>query len=277
MDNREDLQNQFAGYSKTPLLWDDDLMGLKQFHTEIIDNSVFDSIISKRFRLGHLVEHFVQFGFINQDGIEVLAKNVQVISEKQTLGEFDFLIEQDGIPYQIEVVFKFYLYDESVGTTEIEHWIGPNRNDSLIQKIDKIKEKQFPLIKKPEAKKVLESYGLNSEAIEQRVYFKGKLFVPYGKEVDVQLLNPSCIAGYYISIERIKEFSDFEIYVPSKHDWLVEAHDDVSWLKFEEVVTEISRMIEEKRSPLIWLKDGRGEIEVAFVVWWGGPKLNLYL
>lgn len=268
MSNNENLQRQFVGYSSTPLLWRDSLLGLSQVQIDSGNKLIFEKEIGKRLRLGHLVEHFVQFEFENESGVKVFANNVQVYSDKRTIGEFDLLLEKEGVQYQIEIVFKFYLYDKNVGATEIDHWIGPNRKDSLIDKITKIKEKQFPLIEKPEAVKVLEENGFDSRTIQQRVFFKGKLFVPYGKEVKLECLNSNCIAGFYIEFERLEIFKDCEIYIPSKHDWLVTAHDGVAWLSFESASTEISKMISEKRSPLVWFKNRNGEIEEGFVVWW---------
>lgn len=268
MDMNSNINCLFNGYRKTPLLWGDSLLGLSQFEIDGSKELIFDKVIGKRLRLGHLIEHFVQCEFVNHSDINVIANNVQVYSDRRTIGEFDLLIEKENIQYQIEIVFKFYLYDENVGATEIEHWIGPNRKDSLVEKITKIKEKQFPLVEHPEATKVLDTLGLDSKTIRQRVFFKGKLFVPYWKDVEMKSINPNCIVGFYIEFEQLDTFKEYEMYIPSKHDWLVESHEDVTWLDFKTASVEISKAIAEKRSPLVWFKGKDRKIEEGFVVWW---------
>ncbi|MFT6246435.1 MAG: hypothetical protein ACJA0U_003316 [Salibacteraceae bacterium] len=263
----ENLKHQYLGYFATPKLWEGKLSGMEQFDFNRDSCNSFSGSIEKKLRLGHLVEHFVESELISDSSIHILGKNIQIYSDKQTIGEYDFLIEQDGKQYHIEVVYKFYVYDESAGSSDIDSWIGPNRKDSLIQKMDKIKEKQFPLINRPESIVALRLLGVDSEKIEQRVYFKAKLFVPFGKDISVLPLNQECVAGFYISFKDLNQFEAAQLFIPSKHDWLVEPNDEVAWLSFEIGQLEIHHSIKEERSPLIWLKRG-SRVEAAFVVWW---------
>jgi hypothetical protein len=46
----------------------------------------------------------------------------------------------------MELAYKFYLFDPSISSEPINNWIGPNRNDSLQEKLEKLKTKQFPLL-----------------------------------------------------------------------------------------------------------------------------------
>jgi hypothetical protein len=258
----ENLKHQYLGYSATPKLWEGKLSGLEQFDFNRDSGNSFSGSIEKKLRLGHLVEHFVESELISDSSIHILGKNIQIYSDKQTI-----LIEQDGKQYQIEVVYKFYVYDESVGSSDIKSWIGPNRKDSLIQKMDKIKEKQFPLINRSESIGALRLLGVDSAKTEQRVYFKAKLFVPFGKDISVLPLNQECVAGFYISFKDFNQFEAAQLFIPSKHDWLVEPNDEVAWLSFEIGQLKIQHSIKEERSPLIWLKRG-SRVEAAFVVWW---------
>ncbi len=70
--------------------------------------------------------------------IEIIGQNIQVIENKITISELDCLILDNHKPVHIEIVYKFYLYDESLTGNEIDKWIGPNRNDSLKHKITKL-------------------------------------------------------------------------------------------------------------------------------------------
>ena len=78
--------------------------------------------------------------------IKILAENVQIQNEKTTVGEIDCILTTAKKPVHLEIIYKFYLYDKSVGTNELEHWIGPNRRDSLVSKLNKLKDKQLPLL-----------------------------------------------------------------------------------------------------------------------------------
>ncbi|NRA12732.1 MAG: DUF1853 family protein [Crocinitomicaceae bacterium] len=263
----ENLKRQYSGYSSTSKLWKGTLSGLKQFDFDRDNGNSFAGSIEKKLRLGHVVEHFVESELLSDSSIEILGKNIQIYSDKRTIGEYDFIIEKAGVQYHIEVVYKFYVFDETVGNSDLESWIGPNRKDSLIQKMDKIKEKQFPLIQRPESIGSLALLGVNSAKVEQRVYFKAKLFIPYGKEVAVEPLNQDCVAGFYVSFKDLDQFKGAQFFIPTKHDWLVEAHSGVEWLNYETGKSEIETLIEEKRSLLVWMKR-EDRVETFFVVWW---------
>ena len=77
-------------------------------------------------RLGHLVERFVEVEFTANPSIEVRGVNIQIYRDKITIGELDFLVTSNTEWYHLEVVYKFYLYDDSVGESKLDHWIGPN-------------------------------------------------------------------------------------------------------------------------------------------------------
>jgi len=56
---------------------------------------------------------------------------------------------ENNKPIHLEIIYKFYLYDPSIGLTQLDHWIGPNRRDSLVKKLTKLKQKQLPLLYHP--------------------------------------------------------------------------------------------------------------------------------
>jgi hypothetical protein len=65
-----------------------------------------------------------------------LYENIQVIEDKKTIGEIDFIIEDKNTKQVIhmELAYKFYLFDPSISSEPINNWIGPNRDDSLQEK-----------------------------------------------------------------------------------------------------------------------------------------------
>jgi hypothetical protein len=260
-------QQRFYGYQKTPLLWKGELSGLTQFELEQVDLKI-DSRIDDTIRLGNYVERLVSLEFSNHDSIEILKENAQIISDKTTLGEIDCLLKIDDQPVHIEIAYKFYLYDPNVGDSFLDHWIGPNRRDSLVLKLDKVKKKQFPLLYKDDCKPLLEELKLDIQDIQQRTFFKAQLFLPFQSEIDFPELNSNCVQGFYINSWEMELFKDCKFYIPRKLDWLIEPHTQVEWISYDSIKKRIPEFHHKKSAPLCWLKQQNGEISKIFIVWW---------
>lgn len=260
-------QKRFYGYQNTPLLWQGKLNGLSQFYVRKTDLKI-ESRIDDIIRLGNYVERLVSFEFANYDSIEILKENIQIITRKTTLGEIDCLLKLNGQPYHVEVAYKFYLYDPNVGNSFLDHWIGPNRRDSLKLKLAKTKTKQFPLLHKEDCQPLLAKLNLNIKDIKQECFFKAQLFIPYQTQVSFTELDPNCVQGFYINYKEMKLFKDCKFYIPRKLDWLIEPYAQVDWLKFDLVELKIKEFHKRNSAPLCWIKKPNGEIDKLFVVWW---------
>ncbi|WP_248724907.1 DUF1853 family protein [Seonamhaeicola sp. ML3] len=263
------LQKRYEGFLKTPVLWKNDVVfGLKQFNIESTLSKINISIDSN-LRLGKYIERFVSFQLQSTNTISIITENLQIQKEKITLGELDCIIKKEGKPIHLEIIYKFYVYDPSVGHTEIEHCVGPNRKDTLIEKLLKLKEKQLPLLFSETTKSYLDKLELNPKNVSQQVYFKAQLFLPYkNQNIKFQTLNNSCIAGFYISKDELMEFWGCKFYIPNKKDWLVIPHPQVEWLNFDAFKILAEDYYSQKFSPLCWLKFKNGTIKKMFLVWW---------
>lgn len=270
-----DLQLQYRGFLQTPFLWSGKgVFGLQQFENQNTKTCSFTTKIKQKIRLGKLVERFVSLELQQNPSIKILAENIQIQQEKTTLGELDCILLKDEKPIHLEIIYKFYLYDAAVGTSEIEHWIGPNRRDSLIQKLTKLREKQLPLLYSYECKKYLDEFNLTSEKIEQQVYFKAQLFVPLSNFGNIfPLINNECIEGFYIFSKELEQFFDCKFYIPNKHNWLVKPHANIDWLNFEQFKTQLQLFLDEQNSPLSWLKKPNGELVKFFIVSWHAQRV----
>lgn len=271
MDKKsKDLQLQYEGFLKTPFLWNGKgVFDLQQFSNNSVKTSYFSSTIPERLRLGKLVERFVSYELQQDTSIKIISENIQIQQEKITLGELDCILLKNEKPIHLEIVYKFYLYDSSVGKTEIEHWIGPNKKDSLLQKVNKLKEKQLPLLYSNECLKYLESLKLIPEKIEQQLFFKAQLFVPlkdYGNKLP--LINNECINGFYVTPTELNQFKECKFHIPNKHNWLVYPHTNIDWLTFSNFTTKLQEYLSDERAPLCWLKKTNGELIKIFVIWW---------
>ena len=113
------------------------------------------------------------------------------------------------------------------------------------------------------------SINLKASEIEQNIYFKALLFVPFSNiNIELSFLNQDCISGFYIPQKEVHLFNDCKFYIPFKKDWIVIPHKNVNWLKFEEFNSITKNYFQKKTSPLCWVKQKNGEILKLFLVWW---------
>lgn len=260
---------QYLGFLNTPALWMDATdFGIQQIalNPKVLN---FNTAIDPKLRLGKLVERFVSYQLDHDESCSILTENIQIQDGKLTLGELDCLMKENDQPIHLEIVYKFYLYDETVGPSEIDNWIGPNRKDSLTQKINKLKAKQLPLLYHNLTKPLLQRLDLQAEEIQQRVCFKAQLFVPWQNQNQTfKSINNSCIKGFYIKQNELEQFAACQFYLPKKSDWLMDAQIETSWLSFKEFITQLHPILKEERSPLCWIKKPNGEMQKCFIVWW---------
>ena len=265
----KDIQKRYDGFLKTAGLWKNNAV-FDILHFDLpYKSSKINIDIDEKLRLGKYIERFVSFELAQNPSIEIISENIQIQKEKITLGELDCIILKDGKPIHLEIIYKFYLYDASMGSNEIDHFIGPNRKDSLLKKLTKLKEKQLPLLYSNECKKYLKSIHLASKNIAQQVYFKAQLFIPFSnKSVQLSKINKECIVGYYINKTELSQFFNCKFHIPNKKDWLVMPHERVNWQSFKQFKENTHAYLERQFSPLCWVKKSNGEIEKLFLVWW---------
>lgn len=268
------LKIQFLGYLNTPSLFKK-LNGLKQFELDIDDEKKFDFTkldITDNLPLGKRIERFFEFYINHSSNYEMIKSNIQIIHDKQTLGELDFILfdKRNGKYLHIEHIYKYYLYDTSF-ENKIDRFIGPNRDDSFAQKLSKLKEKQLPLLYKDETKKYLDDIDI--EKIEQKVCFKGNIYVPQnliGK--DIPIINNACIKGFYLNFQEFikqKQFREFEYFLPHRDDWVSDCNSNEIWKTFDEVKPEVELFLKHKKSPLVWIKNRKeNRNQSIFITWW---------
>lgn len=263
------IQKRYQGFLNTPNLWEStSVRNLEQLE---LDSSIrkINVDIDGNLRLGKYVERLASFQLSQQQHISIIAENIQIQKEKLTLGELDCLLLDNKKPTHLEIIYKFYMYDDNVGANEIEHCIGPNRRDSLIKKLDKLKNKQLPILYSDACKSYLDLLNLNAEDIVQKVLFKAQLFLPFSHQnTSLNILNTNCIVGYYIKQQELSAFKDCKFYVPTKKDWLIEPYANVKWLKYSEFSAIVLPQLMQSYASLFWLKCNNGTIKKMFLVWW---------
>ncbi len=271
MDTRLNFQELFQGFQNTPELWTSHaIYHLEHYSSHPTTKPFVLNSDLKKLRLGKWVEQFVAFQMQQDSEVIVLEENLQIKNNKITIGELDVLLQKNQQTIHLEIVYKFYLYDTAENyINPLDYWIGPNRSDSLIQKLNKLKEKQLPLLYHPKTSEALKHHNIDLNSVKQQVYFKAQLFLPFDMQaIDIAPLNSKCIEGFYLNFENIRVLEDHQFYIPQKLEWLSIPKHDVLWLSFEDAAPEIQKQIENERSPLCWIKYDNLNIEKCFITWW---------
>ena len=247
-----------------------ELTGLEVFQLSSLQLTSIPGIkLPKDRRLGHLVEKVVSGGIKASPHFEMIAENIQLIEEKQTIGELDFLIRDKvtGEVIHLELAYKFYLYDPTISELEIENWIGPNRNDSLIEKLNKLKEKQFPLLFHPIINDRFPE--LNMESIEQNICLISNLYIPLKQNLNLSEVYLHFIKGFYYYFDEIKSIlpAECQYYIPQKTEWGMDPSQNEKWITTTEFMNQLEIIITKGRSPLCWQKSGNEYAEFFVVSW----------
>lgn len=220
-------------------------------------------------RLRHLAENVVAELIKSSTNYKLLYENVQVMEGNQTIGELDFIVE-DLVAKQtihMELAYKFYLYDPNISLEPINNWIGPNRNDSLKKKLEKLKAKQFPLLYHNRTKSLLSNIEI--DGVSQAMCFLVSLFVPYEYKTNFSPIYSKAIRGYYLNLETFTrlDHSTNSYHLPLKKEWGMEPAENQVWTDFDGVKEYISASIRNKQALLCWQKHD-DLYKSFFIVWW---------
>ena len=221
--------------------------------------------------LGKQAEHLFEHWLKHSKRFQLIAANIQIQGERAPLGEIDYIVRDTNTQtvLHIELACKFYLLDPAISTSLLGKWIGPNRKDRLIEKLEKLQTKQFPLLHKEETAKTLAPLSLAVAAVQQQVCLKGFLFLPkYFREV-LPLHFQKCVVGHYLSWQEIDSENDpkAQYALPNKSSWLIPPLAYADWHPFSEIKAQIRAAIEIKRAPLVYKKKG-DTVAKFFVIWW---------
>lgn len=149
-------------------------------------------------RMGKYFETLWLYWFMHHPRYEVLANNLQIIIDGETLGEIDFIVydKNDKKTIHWEVAVKFYL---GVGdTSDMRNWHGPNLCDRLDKKVHHLLERQSMVGKSQRVEDWLSSQNLHIDSCA--VILKGRLYYPWlgtSKQSLKNLKSPEqCSSGH---------------------------------------------------------------------------------
>lgn len=268
------ILKQFKGFlqSESILKKDTKLLAYAPFLLNSIGEIQNSQIeIKENLMLGKRVEHYFKHYLENYTQFIITNENIQVFEGSKTIGELDYLLKKDAQVFHIELAYKFYLFDPNNSTEELENWIGPNKNDSLLKKVNKLANKQFPLLNTPQAKEVLQLPQSEIEKHQQQACLLGQLFIPENyKGHAFKDINPKAIRGYYLSysVFYASNHTNQLYFVPKKQNWLVAPNQNTSWFTFEEIDRQLKTNLYQQKSTLLWSKQKNGKTQSMFITWW---------
>lgn len=249
---------------------DESITGFPMFNlSELNVRTDLDFELPTKLRLGHMVEKIVSELIKSSTNYEMLHENIQIMKGKNTIGELDFIIK-NTITNQLihlELAYKFYLYDPTLSENPSHNWIGPNRKDSLKEKLEKLKTKQFPLLFNEATKSKFTTIKIAE--VSQMLCLLVSLFVPYEYKGKFDTVYEKVIKGYYVNFEEFKHFnhSGKAYYLPTKKEWGIDPSENENWSGFEVIKKEMQRQLQKEHSPLCWQKH-KDSYESFFIVWW---------
>ena len=259
MNETKRLYYQYLGFINTSSLLKQNIINIEQFYLEknTIDYDTFKNLqLNEQLPLGKRIEFFFELYLNNTNKYNILYKNLQINHDKLTIGEFDFIIEniQTKQILHIELVYKFYIYLEN--SDEIKRYIGPNNHDSLEDKLNKLKTKQFPLLYNNLTKEKLNT--LNIKDIKQKLCFLGNIFIPSTINANFKNINQECISGSYIDFnEFIKnvKYKTYQYILPQKQDWIIDPKYFENWNCYDDILHKINQHFSRNISAFIYMKN----------------------
>lgn len=228
--------------------------------------------LQKQKYLGKRVELFFKKWLEIQPYNKIVAHGLQVINNKTTIGEFDFLYLSKQDYVHTELVYKQYIYIPSFGKNSINSWVGPNKKDFLYLKLEKLYRKQFPLLyNKLSIDLMKANFLLDVNSFQQKICFKAQLYLHFNEvKYDFYGISSSAIVGKWYYFKEFKQ-QDFEnqffLYI-YKQDWPVLPcfEEEQEWRSFSLIIQDLLPFMKDKRSVKLWRKT-KQEIHQLFVIW----------
>ena len=189
----------------------------------------------KNKKLGSVFEGLISFWLSISPNYQEKLNNIQIIEDKHTYGELDFIIEEitTGKIIHLEVAVKFYLGSEPLA--DPYRWFGTTTKDQLGKKIDHLKNHQTQLTKKYPNQ--LKQYF--TETIDERhCIIKGRLFYPENSNSSPQnlALASNHLRGCWCYVDSTQNLSTL-IKINKSH-WLAEfSNEDIQASNFSSINT----------------------------------------
>lgn len=271
LSDSERLTDQYNGFKETiaPHFWND--THIKLFPFPVSGKRITDLSVATNTVLGKRAEVFFAAMILNSGYYSLKASQIQLIQDGITLGEMDFLLEENASHklVHVELSYKFYLLDKRV-SNNMAKWVGPNQRDSLERKWLKLRQAQFPKLYSHSAERFLKNLGFENQFIDQSLCMPMQLFIPFGESKIAMGALSVCYSGRWISFVDFssENWSDYTFFIPEKEDWFVNPDKCEVWMSKVEIMPVLTEKIESLRSPMLWIMPKNNIPTRLFVTFW---------
>jgi len=217
----------------------------------------------EKIRLGKYAEELISFYFQNSPTYSLLGHNLQLIDGKLTVGEIDYLLQENSTKNRIhlELAIKFFLKIKIDGEYQ---WIGPSTKDNLSKKRNKLLNHQLRLIENYNRLIPIEH---QKKDFTPQLLLKGAEFFHFKEYVASE--NPLKNA-WWLHHEQLKDIHQENQYyaiVPNRKDWIFPFNKRLERMSFDQLYSEISDYLDLQNEILIsrFLEDGT-PLDRGFVV-----------
>lgn len=161
-------------------------------------------------RLGYYFEDLVAYWLKQRISDGYFESHIKVSENNRDVGEFDFLFRHNNCYFHWETAVKFYLYwrNNSAKVT----WFGPNANDTLEKKLDKLLSHQIRMSELAESKTILQNRGIEVANLDAGIFLKGYLFYPLEQDLaDIKFMAAKCqispdhLTGWWVSVDKLSD------------------------------------------------------------------------
>ena len=169
--------------------------------------------------LGSYFEVLFSYAIRHFSTLTVLLEHQQVVEQGKTLGEVDMLVETpDGTLLQFEIAIKFYLERPSLYP---EHWIGPNKNDSLYKKVSRARAHQLTIMETASAKEQWQDI-LKGRPVTPCLLIYGRLFLSLNDDSNrLDCIRKTGFGGWIYAAQATSLLAEFaQARTVKKPHWL---------------------------------------------------------
>jgi hypothetical protein len=267
----EEIWLQYVGFitAKSPLQ-----VSLRNAEPFIVESekmpAQYDEVLSDSVMLGKRAERFLSHYLKAHPEIEVLVENLQIILQKRTLGELDFIIKHSVIGLiHLELACKFYLLNPKATSPE-RLWCGPNNHDFLSLKKRKLEEHQFPLLFDENTRPYLGKLNLDPKECRQMLLFQSFCFLPFDYDGNQDGVNKANCSGLWMNQNSFESlgFDRTLFFLPKKTNWLIDPLYNREWHLLDAIHPQVQSELLNNNSPMLWVLHPDGRTERWFVVWW---------
>ena len=250
------------------------LLGENQFSRDpmMIDRSMIPRL-KYHHRLGVHFEDIFELYLNSFSQITDLKSHIQIIDNKKTLGEADFLVCNDGVWQHIEIAIKFYLRVGQSG--QLSDYLGPSPTDSLERKVSHIENRQLKLFASEPAKRTLHTLGIDSTVRSFSQMFGWLFYHIRDDQSNIpNKIQPHHPRGRWLFVNELKSFLDdypetVRFLIPSRSEWLISpSHISDIALSKNQLLKRTESVIDRPQQLFVVLGEGRSKqlVERVFVV-----------